>query len=58
MMQTLGTSTAGRFFCRRASRNKAEGANTDGDEARLLSKMGGVTMYGFDILTLPRPMFL
>jgi hypothetical protein len=48
-MQTLGTSTASSFFCRRASRNKADGANTDGEEMRLLSNMGGVTMCYFNL---------
>ncbi len=37
------------FSARRASRNKAEGANTDGEEMRLLSNMGGVTMGDFSL---------
>jgi hypothetical protein len=48
-MQTPGTSTASSFLCRRVSRNKAEGANTDGEEMGLLSKMGGVTMFDFSL---------
>jgi hypothetical protein len=43
-MQTPGTSVAARSFCRRASRNNAEGANTDGEAMFLLSSMGGVTI--------------
>src|SRR6187402_2138878 len=42
-MQIGGTSTTGRPFCRRASRNSAEGANTEGDDGFLLSSSGGIS---------------
>src|SRR6266571_3010847 len=38
-MQMNGTSTAARPFCRRASRNSAEGRNTDTAEGFLLSRI-------------------
>src|SRR5258708_31855954 len=44
-METSGTPMAASPFCRRASRSRAAGANTDGIEICLLSRMGGVTMF-------------
>src|SRR5262245_51145523 len=41
-MQIAGTSTAASPFCRRASRSSACGANTEGAEASLLARMGGL----------------
>src|SRR5262245_66327837 len=38
-MQMDGTSTAARPFCRRASRNSAEGRNTEAAEGFLLSRI-------------------
>src|SRR5436309_701957 len=44
-MQTGGTAVALSPFCRRASRNRAVGANTDGMDVCLLSRMGGMTIF-------------
>ena len=40
-----GTSEVASPFCRRASRSRAAGANTDGMDVCLLSRMGGMTMF-------------
>jgi hypothetical protein len=43
-MQTGGTSKLSSPFCRRASPSRAAGANTDGFDVRLLSRIGGMNM--------------
>src|SRR5262245_56546649 len=43
-MQIDGTSTAARPFCRRASRNSADGRNTDAAEGFLLSRIAVMDM--------------
>jgi hypothetical protein len=44
-MQTGGTSEVTSPFCRRVSRSRAAGANTDGMDVCLLSRMGEMTMF-------------
>src|SRR5690242_4791921 len=42
--QSAGTSAAAKPFCRRASRNSAAGANTDGADGFLLSSKGDIAV--------------
>src|SRR5262249_5673126 len=44
--QIAGTLTAGRFFCRRASRRSADGTKTDGADVFLASRIEGMCVPG------------
>jgi hypothetical protein len=43
-MHSGGTSTTGKPFWRRASRRRAAGTKTDGEEGFLLSRIGGMAV--------------
>src|SRR5580704_14435902 len=53
-MQTGGTLAAASPFCRRASRNRAAGRNTDGAEVSLCSRMDGIEPLWADHIGLPQ----
>src|SRR5580692_1780058 len=53
-MQTGGTLTSASPFCRRASRNRAAGRNTDAAEVSLSSRMDGIEPLCEDYIGLPQ----